>query len=256
MPKQLSIVVPVYNEADNILPLLAEIQAAMAFLRLDHEVILVDDASEDDTHIRLEEALAKYDTLRVLRHVARRGQSAALYTGVAAARGTWIATLDGDGQNDPADIPRLWQMLQSIGTDLTSRVLVGWRQRRRDTWVKRRSSRIANAVRARLLGDHTPDTGCGLKLFPRAAFLALPAFDHMHRFLPALFQRAGLEVHSVTVNHRPRLRGTSKYGIGNRLWVGIADLIGVMWLQRRSLRVVSIERAAQTAMPISQQHHS
>jgi dolichol-phosphate mannosyltransferase len=169
--------------------------------------------------------------LRVVRHVARCGQSAAISSGVKAARAPWIATLDGDGQNDPADIPSLW----ALRTDATAPLLVaGQRRKRRDSWSKRISSRGANAIRRRLLKDATPDTGCGLKLFPRALFLELPYFDHMHRFLAALMIRQGATVVSVAVNHRPRLKGTSKYGFWDRLWVGIADLLGVMWLQRRA----------------------
>jgi dolichol-phosphate mannosyltransferase len=152
---------------------------------------------------------------------------------VRAARAQWIATLDGDGQNDPADLPKL---IAARGDPTNSGVLLfmGNRVTRRDTWLRRLSSRIANGVRGGLLGDGTPDTGCGIKLFHRETFLGLPAFDHMHRFLPALFQRAGSRVISVPVNHRERMRGRSKYGVHNRLWVGIVDLFGVMWLKARS----------------------
>ena len=148
-----------------------------------------------------------------------------------AAHGTWIATLDGDGQNDPADIPALLARAQAGGQ--APFLVAGHRTRRQDSRVKKLSSRAANAIRARMLRDATPDTGCGLKVFERAAFLDLPAFDHMHRFLPALFIRAGGQVVSVPVGHRPRTRGASKYGTLDRLWVGIFDLIGVAWLQRR-----------------------
>jgi dolichol-phosphate mannosyltransferase len=163
-------------------------------------------------------------------------------TGVRAARGTWIATLDGDGQNDPADIPRLLARAMAEGGAEGGAVLVaGHRVTRQDSWVKRRSSRIANAVRAWLLGDATPDTGCGLKVFPRALFLDLPAFDHMHRFLPALVIRQGGRVVSEPVNHRPRVRGVSNYGTLDRLLVSIFDLLGMVWLQRRWKRPV-VER--------------
>jgi dolichol-phosphate mannosyltransferase len=156
-----------------------------------------------------------------------------VHSGVRAARAQWIATLDGDGQNDPADLPRL---IAARGDAANEGVMLfmGNRVTRRDTWLRRLSSRIANGVRAGLLGDGTPDTGCGIKLFHRETFLSLPAFDHMHRFLPALFQRAGSRVVSVPVNHRERTRGRSKYGVHNRLWVGIVDLFGVMWLKARS----------------------
>jgi len=170
----------------------------------------------------------------VLRHVTQSGQSTAVRNGVKAARGTWIATLDGDGQNDPADIPKL--LLTRTTADPAVKLFAGWRVNRRDSAVKRFSSKFANGVRSRLLNDATPDTGCGIKLFERAVFLELPYFDHMHRYLPALVQRAGYQVQSVPVNHRPRTQGQSKYGIGNRLWVGINDLRGVGWLIKRSKR--------------------
>ena len=149
-----------------------------------------------------------------------------------AARGKWIATLDGDGQNDPADIPKL--VAARASADPAVKCFAGWRVNRRDDFLKRISSKIANGVRSRILRDATPDTGCGLKLFERAAFLDLPYFDHMHRFMPALFQREGYSVISVPVNHRSRTRGQSKYGLHNRLWVGIVDLFGMIWLKSRA----------------------
>jgi dolichol-phosphate mannosyltransferase len=166
------------------------------------------------------------------RHRVSCGQSAAIVTGVRAARGEWIATLDGDGQNDPADIPAMLQHAMADGGQ-GPLLVAGHRTRRQDSWTKRLSSRLANRVRAALLHDATPDTGCGLKLFRREAFLEVPHFDHMHRYLPALFIRAGGRVVSVPVNHRPRVRGVSNYGTLDRLWVGLFDLVGVFWLQRR-----------------------
>ena len=154
-------------------------------------------------------------------------------TGVGAAHGTWIATLDGDGQNDPADLPRMLARALAVDGPV---MVAGHRVHRQDSWVKRRSSRVANGIRARMLRDATPDTGCGLKLFPRALVLALPHFDHMHRFLPALALRAGATVLSEPVNHRPRTRGVSNYGTLDRLAVSIFDLLGVAWLQRRGRR--------------------
>ncbi|MGB8276115.1 MAG: glycosyltransferase family 2 protein [Alphaproteobacteria bacterium] len=230
--KSLSVVVPVFNEADNVLPLLAEIHGALEPLGANFEVVFVDDGSRDETGQRLKEARAKYSRLRVVRHKRNCGQSTAIWTGVKAARGHFVATLDGDGQNDPADIARLIAAAQSHKGPAP--LVAGIRRRRHDSWLKRVSSRIANAVRSRLLKDETPDTGCSLKLFEREAFLRLPFFNHMHRFLPALFRRQGCEVVLVDVNHRPRERGQSKYGVGNRLWVGIVDLMGVLWLQRRA----------------------
>jgi dolichol-phosphate mannosyltransferase len=229
----LSVVVPVRNEAGNIGPLIAEIHAALEGA-VEFEVIYVDDGSFDATPAELGDARRRYPRLRVLRHARPCGQSAAIATGVAAARGAWIATLDGDGQNDPADIPSLWRRVVESGAPNPGLVIVGHRTKRRDSAVRRLASRIANAIRAGLLGDRTPDTGCGLKLFAREAFMELPRFDHMHRFLPALFLGGGRRVVSVEVNHRPRQRGQSKYGIMDRLWVGIWDLFGVKWLLRRT----------------------
>ena len=230
---QLSVVVPVHNERDNIVPLIEEIVAALRG-RLAIEIVYVDDASRDDSAAVLREARTRFPELRVLRHLSQCGQSTAVRNGVKAARGAWIATLDGDGQNDPADIPKL--LAARDAGEAAVKCYAGWRVDRRDDALKRMSSKVANAVRSRILRDATPDTGCGLKLFEREAFLELPYFDHMHRFLPALFQRAGWQVRSVPVNHRPRTRGVSKYGMWNRLWVGIVDLRGVGWLIRRAKR--------------------
>jgi len=227
----LSVVVPVRNEAPNIAPLIAELTLALS--GLSHEIVYVDDGSGDDTPRELAIAAARFG-VRWLRHRQGCGQSAAVVTGVRAARGVWVATIDGDGQNDPADIPALLSraLAAEAAGDLPL-LIAGHRTRRRDTAIKRITSRIANAVRGRLLGDRTPDTGCGLKLFRREAFLTLPQFDHMHRFLPALFIRAGGRVESVPVGHRPRVRGKSNYGTLDRLAVGVVDLAGVFWLQHR-----------------------
>ena len=229
----LSVVVPVKNEAPNIAPLVAEIEAALAGIA--HEIVYVDDGSTDATAAELTTLAAAGLPLRWLSHARSCGQSAAVVTGVKAARGTWIATLDGDGQNDPADIPKMLARAEALGG---ATLIAGHRTTRRDSWIKRRSSRIANAVRARLLRDATPDTGCGLKVFSRALFLALPHFDHMHRYLPALVLRQGGQVESVPVHHRPRTRGQSNYGTLDRLAVSLFDLIGVAWLQRRWKRPV------------------
>ncbi len=230
MSPVLSVVVPVCNEAENVEPLAREIHAALA--GSDYEMIFIDDGSTDDTAAILSRLKRELPTLRVLRHSFRSGQSVAVASGVRAARAPWVATLDGDGQNDPADIPKLLAARSDPANERVG-LIMGNRTTRRDTAFRRLQSRIANGVRSGLLGDGTPDTGCGIKLFPRDAFLELPRFDHMHRFLPALFQRHGARVISVPVNHRPRLRGTSKYGMLNRLWVGIVDILGVMWLRRR-----------------------
>jgi len=237
---ELSLVIPVRNEAGNIAPLIAEIRAALDG-KLDYEVIYVDDGSEDATPQRLRDARRDFTRLRMIRHRKSCGQSTSILTGVRAARSGWIVTLDGDGQNDPADILKLHAVLRETTQPANLQLIAGYRRKRRDTRLKRLSSRIANAVRGHLLRDYTPDTGCGLKLFARDTFLALPYFDHMHRFLPALFLRHGGRVVSVEVNHRPRTRGVSNYGLFDRLWVGIVDLLGVMWLQRRAKRPVIVE---------------
>ena len=241
----LSVVIPAHDEAENVGPLVREIGAALRLLEGEagapaYEVVIVDDGSTDGTAERAREAAREVPALSVVRHPAPRGQSFAILSGVRAARGRWIATLDGDGQNAPADIPRLLAAREAAGAapggDRRPLLLAGWRKARRDTWLKRVSSRVANGVRGRLLGDATPDTGCGLKLFERDAFLELPHFDHMHRFLPALFLRAGGRVVSVEVGHRPRLKGRSHYGLFNRLGVGLVDLAGVLWLIKRGPR--------------------
>ena len=230
---QLSVVVPVHNEQDNIAPLVGEILAALRG-RIDFEIVYVDDASRDASLRRLRELQATVPELRVIRHLANAGQSAAVRNGVRAARAPWVATLDGDGQNDPADIPGL--LAQRDAGDPRTRLYAGWRVNRRDSGSKRWASKWANAIRARMLRDDTPDTGCGIKLFEREAFLDLPWFDHMHRYLPALMQRAGWRTVSVPVNHRHRTSGVSKYNNLQRALVGIRDLRGVAWLIQRSRR--------------------
>jgi dolichol-phosphate mannosyltransferase len=246
---EVSVVVPVHNESQNVLPLLAEIELAIA-QHMPFEAVLVDDCSSDDTLRVLVEHAQRHPWLTVVAHRNNCGQSTALRTGVREASAPLVATLDGDGQNDPADIPALfarWRVERQ--THAGRPVLIcGWRNKRHDTWLRRVSSRIANGVRSRLLGDATPDTGCGLKVFARDDFLALPYFDHMHRFLPALMLRAGGVVASVPVAHRPRLTGRSHYGVHNRLWVGLVDLLGVMWLQRRA-RVPHVERKTRKDTP-------
>jgi len=228
---ELAVVVPVKNEAENLEPLISEIAGHLRG-RVIFEIIYVDDGSDDNTPARLLELTRDYPELKAFRHRLSCGQSAAVVTGIRQATAPIIATLDGDGQNDPADIPALLARFRDHPAP-DELLVAGHRTSRQDNWLKRVSSRFANAVRRALLKDNTPDTGCGLKVFGRNAFLAFPPFDHMHRYLPALMIRAGGTVVSVPVNHRPRERGTSKYGVWNRLWVGIADLVGVMWLIRR-----------------------
>ena len=231
---KISVVVPVHNEADNIVPLIQEVDNALSIAEA-YEIIYIDDGSNDRTAVVLKQALQDFKALRVIRHEQSCGQSTAINTGVKAANYPWIATLDGDGQNDPADIPRLYEVLMRE-RDTTSNLwmVAGWRNKRYDSAWRLFSSKVANGVRSGLLGDNTPDTGCGLKLFSRDRFLSLPYFDHMHRFLPALILRAGGQVISEPVNHRSRTSGQSKYGTLDRLWAGIIDLTGVIWLQRRA----------------------
>lgn len=231
---KLSVVIPVFNEADNIAPLLSETIAQLRRFEMfeTFEIICVDDQSQDQTASVLATARWRIPELRVLRHQRRSGQSAAIRNGVRAARGEWIVTMDGDGQNDPADIPRLLAARDAATPD--TRLIAGWRVHRQDSDSKRWASRWANCIRSRLLNDDTPDTGCGIKLFQREAFLELPYFDHMHRYLPALMQRSGWKTLSVPVNHRPRRTGQSKYNNLQRAVVGIRDLFGVLWLLRRS----------------------
>ena len=241
---RLSVLVPVKNEQDNIEPLIREIVAALQS-KAEFEILYINDGSTDNTQSVLEKLKPEFPMLRVIRHRHSCGQSQAVTSGVRAARYEWIATLDGDGQNDPADIPALLAKLADTGQPKNLELLAGWRARRNDTFLRRLSSKVANGVRSRLLKDNTPDTGCGLKLFARETFLRLPNFDHLHRFLPALVMRGGGAVVSVPVHHRARERGTSKYGVHNRLWVGIVDLFGVAWLQRR-VRLPVIEPDSDT----------
>tara|TARA_B100000959_G_scaffold30561_1_gene29186 strand:- start:1161 stop:1934 length:774 start_codon:yes stop_codon:yes gene_type:complete len=230
----LSVVVPVHNEVENIEPLIAEIMATLEGVER-YEIIYINDCSRDSTLERLTSLDQKFKVLRVLTHQKRSGQSAAIRTGVKAARGDLIATLDGDGQNDPEDIPKLLKAYREQAVADARILIAGFRARRQDSFIKRLSSKIANGIRSSLLGDATPDTGCGLKIFRREDFFDLPGFDHMHRFLPALMIRNGGQVISVEVSHRPREHGKSKYGTLDRLWVGIMDLIGVLWLKRRPI---------------------
>ncbi|MBI2214353.1 MAG: glycosyltransferase family 2 protein [Acidobacteria bacterium] len=230
-PMDLSVVIPARNEAENVSPLCAEIRAALEG-RFEYEIIFIDDGSTDSTAAEVRRCI-KEGRVRLLRHPRSFGQSASVQSGVWAAKAPLIATLDGDGQNDPADIPPMVAHLRSAPAGSKLKMVIGNRVTRRDTVVRRLSSRIANGIRGSLLRDGTPDSGCGIKVFDRDTYLRLPFFDHMHRFLSALFLRAGAGVESMPVAHRPRTRGTSKYGIANRLWAGIVDMLGVMWLRRR-----------------------
>jgi dolichol-phosphate mannosyltransferase len=225
-----SVVVPVRNEQDNIAPLVNEVAAALAKFA-PFEVIYVDDGSTDRTGEVLNELAASRPWLRRLRHKSSSGQSAAVRSGVRAARAPLVCTLDGDGQNDPKFLPRLIMAIQAGGP--TVGLVQGQRVGRKDTRFKKLQSRIANRVRAFILRDSTRDTGCGLKCFWREAYLNLPYFDALHRFMPALMVREGYRIAHVDVVDRPRMSGVSNYGFWNRLWVGVLDLCGVWWLIRR-----------------------
>jgi dolichol-phosphate mannosyltransferase len=225
-----SIVVPVRNEAENIAPVIAEIAAALDG-RWNYEIIYVNDGSTDATPERLVSAMKSRSNLRQVRHAASSGQSAAVRSGVRVARGAIVATLDGDGQNNPAFLPALISAIEQGGE--RTGLAAGQRVGRKDTGFKKIQSRIANTVRNAILHDGTRDTGCGLKAFRREVFLALPYFDGLHRFLPALVRREGYDIVYVDVIDRPRHSGVSNYGFFDRLWIGIMDLAGVWWLIRR-----------------------
>ena len=227
---EISVVVPVFNEEGAAAPLAEEIAAA--FQGRDHEIIFVDDASRDGTRERLTALKRGMPQLRVLTHRRNSGQSRSVRTGVLAARGEYVVTLDGDGQNDPADAPRLVDRLRVGDTRLA--LVGGERQKRQDTAAKRWASRTANNIRKSLLKDEANDTGCGLKVFRRDAFLRLPYFDHMHRYLPALMLREGYRVAFEPVSHRARTTGASKYTNLGRLLVSVSDMLGVMWLRKRA----------------------
>lgn len=224
-----SIVVPVRNEADNIAPLIEEITAALGE-RWAYEIIYVNDGSTDATGDRLAAVMAQRDNLRQLRHAKSGGQSAAVRSGVRAARGMIVATLDGDGQNNPAFLPDL---IAAVEKGANVGLAAGQRVGRKDTGFKKFQSRVANKVRNAILQDGTRDTGCGLKAFRREVFLTMPYFDGLHRFLPALVRREGFDIAYVDVIDRPRHSGVSNYGFFDRLWIGIMDLAGVWWLIRR-----------------------
>jgi len=228
----ISVVVPVKDEVDNVAPLAREIAAAIA-AEPSYEIIFIDDGSSDGTVDALKALKQELPVLRVIQHASNLGQSRGIRTGVQAARSNVIVTLDGDGQNDPADIPKLLAILRETHNAKAIGVVSGVRAKRKDSLSRRTASRIGNRVRAWLLNDGVVDTGCGLKAFRREAFLALPYFDHIHRFLITLMIREGYDVRFVEVNHRPRTHGTSKYTNFNRMLVSVNDLLGVRWLQRR-----------------------
>jgi len=229
--EQISVVIPMYNEMGNVDTLIGEVDAALKS-HPDYEIVVVDDGSTDGTRERLAELCKSNPHLRFIKHKRNLGQSVGVVTGVRHAKNAWIATLDGDGQNDPADIPNLIKAAEEKSTGRPV-LIAGHRVNRKDSGWKRFGSKFANSIRHKVLRDDCPDTGCGIKLFPRDAFLMLPHFNHVHRYLPALFKRAGGVIVNVPVNHRPRVEGVSKYGNWGRLKVGVTDIVGVAWLIRR-----------------------
>jgi dolichol-phosphate mannosyltransferase len=229
----ISVIIPVYNEHENIESLLDEI-ALTAEKTPITEIIYIDDGSTDKTYTTLAGLKAKHPKLRVLRHSVRSGQSAGLWTGAAGAKNDILVTLDGDGQNNPADIEKVYHMFKQSGGLQEAIMVAGQREKRNDNFVRRISSRTANKIRSWLLQDKTRDTGCSLKMFRRIDYLTLPYFNHMHRYLPALMMRDGVKVTHVNVSHRARTKGSSKYGTFDRLAVGIYDLFGVLWLMKRA----------------------
>lgn len=244
----LSVVIPVYNEADNLPALLQEIDHALNG-QLSYELLVVNDGSNDNTQEKLCQLQLQYPQLKIIRHLENRGQSIAIISGVKHAVTPWIATLDGDGQNDPRDILTLFKQVESFDPYRDVLLVTGIRSIRRDNRLRRGSSRLANFIRQILFRDGCPDAGSGLKIFPRQVFLNLPHFDHMHRFLPALVKRANGTLINIPVNHRRRVSGRTKYGVWNRLWISIVDILGVRWLLSRDVNVdveVLSSRASKT----------
>jgi dolichol-phosphate mannosyltransferase len=236
---ELSVVVPVHNEAGNAAALAREIAAALTGRSF--EIIFVDDASRDGTRAELAEARAAVPNLRILAHRANAGQSRAVRSGVIAAKAPIVATLDGDGQNDPADLPRLYAALTRANAPLELAMVGGVRAKRQDSFAKKAASRVANWVRSRALNDGATDSGAGSKVFKREVFLLLPYFDHMHRYMAALMLREGYRVEYIDVNHRPRGAGRSKYTNLGRLYASMSDLFGVMWLRSRARNPIGVD---------------
>jgi len=234
---RLSVIVPAFNEEENIVPLSEEIIATLAALPGGFELIVVDDASTDSTASVLEQF--SHPCLRRVFHRINCGQSSAVASGFQAARGVWVATLDGDGQNDPADLPAMLAQAERDGVDCVT----GVRRKRQDTFIRRFSSRVANGFRNWITGDQVSDSGCGIRVVRRVALREIPVFNGMHRFLPTLLRGQGFSVAETTVRHRERLRGTSKYGVHNRLWRGIRDCFGIRWYLKRAVRSDRLDQA-------------
>jgi len=232
----LSVVIPMYNEEESAAALLADVRDALDG-QLNYELVVVNDGSTDGTEEILRGIQAKFPRLKIVKHLKNRGQSVAIISGVKYSIAPWIATLDGDGQNDPHDIPALFSHATGYDPFYDNLLITGIRKQRYDNWLRIISSRLANLIRQMLFRDGCPDAGSGLKIFPRRVFMDLPQFDHMHRFLPALVKRKDGVLINIPVNHRPRLSGQSKYGVWNRLWISIVDIFGVRWLLSRDVNV-------------------
>ena len=235
MSEPISIIVPVFEETDNVLPMSREVAAAFASVPNDWELVFVDDGSRDATWEKICEAARGNPRVRGVRHTRNAGQSAALWTGIQHTNRPLLATLDGDLQNNPTDLPRLLKELESCD------FACGWRQNRQDTFVRRLSSRLARAARSAALGAEFRDTGCALRVFRRAALTGVFGFNGLHRFLPILVAGGGFRVREVPVSHRPRVAGVSKYGVWNRLGRGLYDLMAIAWYQRRRVQPVPVE---------------
>ena len=227
-----SVVIPSYNEEENVIPLAEEVISTLRDLPGGYELILVDDASTDKTASVIRQLEAQYPTVRGVFHRVNAGQSAAVASGFQAARGEWVGTLDGDGQNDPADLPGMLALAEQQGVDCVT----GVRAKRQDTWLRKFSSRVANGYRNWITGDKVSDSGCGVRVARRSALREVPVFNGLHRFLPTLLRGQGFTVIETPVNHRERMRGVSKYGVHNRLWRGIRDCFGVRWYLARAVR--------------------
>jgi dolichol-phosphate mannosyltransferase len=244
--RQLSILVPVYNEQANVIPMVREVQVAMAGLEMDYELVFIDDGSTDTTWEQIGKAQAIEPRVRGLRHTRNAGQSAALWTGIQSTNSPVIATLDGDLQNNPADFPMMLEELESCD------FVCGVRAKRNDTWLRRISSKIARKARRAALKVDFCDTGCAMRVFKRSALKGIFPFNGLHRFMPVLVHGAGARTKEVPVSHRPRVAGVSKYGLNNRLWRGLADLFAIAWYQKRRIgEIPYVELGAPRAARVS-----
>jgi len=243
MGPEISVIVPVFNEAENILPLWGEVSAALGATGRSYELVFVDDGSTDATWERIQQARQQDARVRGLKHAHNAGQSAAVWTGLQATTGPIVATLDGDRQDDPAELPRMLGLLGEV--DFVS----GMRLRRQDNWLRRVSTRVARGAVQTVLGPRFRDTGCALRVFKREVLAGVFAFNGWHRFLPILVAGGGFRVREIPVHHRPRVAGISKYGVWNRVWRGLYDLFGVAWVQKRRLKPVAYSELPPRATP-------